>query len=206
MRQDFFDFFPQFKLMFSGNHMPALRTVNKAITRRFNRIPFTVTIPDDKVDTHLADKLKAEWSGILAWAIEGCLEWQRIGLNPPKAVIDATESYLESQDLLGEWLSECCEIKGNGWEATTSLFDSWKLWAENRDEWVGSVKTLSQRLEDRGGFRKCRNKERTQMGFAGLKLKPRGAAPNFFERYGGERTAKSGNGARARAGGSAAGA
>ena len=47
MRQDFFDFFPQFKLLFSGNHMPTLRTVNKAITRRFNRIPFAVTIPDD---------------------------------------------------------------------------------------------------------------------------------------------------------------
>jgi putative DNA primase/helicase len=108
MRQDPFTFFPQFKLMFSGNHMPALRTVNKAITRRFNRIPFAVTIPDDKVDMHLADKLKDEWPDILAWMIEGCLEWQRIGLAPPKSVTDATESYLESQDLLGEWIDECC--------------------------------------------------------------------------------------------------
>jgi putative DNA primase/helicase len=61
MRQDFFNFFPQFKLLFSGNHMPALRTVNKAITRRFNRIPFTVTIPSEEVDTELSKKLKAEW-------------------------------------------------------------------------------------------------------------------------------------------------
>jgi putative DNA primase/helicase len=180
MRQDPFTFFPQFKLMFSGNHMPALRTVNKAITRRFNRIPFAVTIPDDKVDMHLADKLKDEWPDILAWMIEGCLEWQRIGLAPPKSVTDATESYLESQDLLGEWIDECCELKGNAWESSTSLFNSWKLWAEDREEWVGSVRTLSQKLEDRGGFRKCRNPEKTKMGFAGLKLKPL----NTFQRQG----------------------
>jgi putative DNA primase/helicase len=69
MRQDFFDFFPQFKLLFLGNHMPTLRTVNKAITRRFNRIPFAVTIPDERVNKHLADELEAEWPGILAWSI-----------------------------------------------------------------------------------------------------------------------------------------
>ena len=59
MRQDFFTYKPQFKLMFSGNHMPALRTVNKAITRRFNRIPFLVTIADDKVDKQLAQQAEA---------------------------------------------------------------------------------------------------------------------------------------------------
>jgi hypothetical protein len=108
------------------------------------------------------------------------MSWQRIGLSPPEAVTDATESYLESQDLLGEWLAECCEFGANAWEATTSLFDSWKQWAEDRDEWVGSVKTLSQRLEDRGGFTKRRNKQQTTMGFAGLKLKPR----NVFQQLG----------------------
>jgi putative DNA primase/helicase len=177
MRQDFFSYIPQFKLLFSGNHMPTLRSVNKAITRRFNRIPFGVTIPDDEVDPHLADKLKAEWPGILAWAIEGCLEWQRIGLSPPEAVTAATDSYLESEDILGEWLGECCELDANAWTSTTDLFDSWKQWATVRDEWIGSVKTFSQRLEDRGKFTRRKSKDQTQRGFAGLQLKksaPRG--------------------------------
>ena len=171
MRQDFFDFFPQFKLLFSGNHMPTLRTVNKAITRRFNRIPFAVTIPDQRVNKHLADELKTEWPGILAWAIEGCLEWQRIGLCPPKAVTDATESYLESEDILGEWLDECCVRDANAWESSTALFNSWKGWAVGREEWIGSVKTFSAKLEDRGEFKKRRNPEKTKHGFAGLRLK-----------------------------------
>jgi putative DNA primase/helicase len=101
MRQDFFEYIPQFKLLFNGNHMPKLRSVNRAITRRFNRIPFLVKIPEDKVNKKLDDELKVEWPGILSWAIEGCLEWQRIGLAPPKAVTDATESYLENEDVLG---------------------------------------------------------------------------------------------------------
>ena len=171
MRQDFFDFFPQFKLLFLGNHMPTLRTVNKAITRRFNRIPFAVTIPDERVNKHLANELKAEWPGILAWAIEGCLEWQRIGLCPPKAVTDATESYLESEDILGEWIDECCIRDANAWESSTALFNSWKGWAVGREEWIGSVKTFSARLEDRGEFKKRRNPEKTKHGFAGLRLK-----------------------------------
>ncbi|MBI1209284.1 MAG: hypothetical protein GC191_18605 [Azospirillum sp.] len=98
MRQDFFTFVPQFKLVIAGNHKPSLRAVDEAIRRRFHLLPFTVTIPAGERDPNLPKKLEAEWGGILAWAIEGCLEWQRIGLQPPKAVVDATEKYLSEED------------------------------------------------------------------------------------------------------------
>ena len=80
MRGDFFEFTPQFKLMISGNHKPALRNVDEAMRRRLHLIPFTVTIPPDERDPDLAGKLKAEWGGILRWAIDGTLAWRRIGL------------------------------------------------------------------------------------------------------------------------------
>jgi putative DNA primase/helicase len=171
MRQDFFEFYPQFKLMFSGNHMPALRTVNKAITRRFNRVPFTVTIADTEVNTNLATELKAEWPGVLQWAIEGCLAWQGLGLAPPKAVLEATEEYLESQDLIGEWIADCCECASKHWESTTILFESWKIWAEARDEFVGSARWLSQKLEDSGRFKRKRRGSDDVRGFVGLKAR-----------------------------------
>jgi putative DNA primase/helicase len=139
MRQDFFEYDPQFKLEFSGQHMPKLRSVNRAITRRFNRIPFSVIIPPEKKNKNLANELKAEWPGILVWAIEGCLEWQRLGgLAPSEAVTASTESYLESEDVLGEWLDECCIRDAGAWEGTTALFSSWKGWAAGREEWTGS--------------------------------------------------------------------
>ena len=97
MRQDFFEFNPTFKLIIAGNHMPSLRSVDEAIRRRFHLIPFTITVPPDERDEKLGEKLKAEWPGILAWMIEGCLEWQRSGLAPPESVLSATASYLRSR-------------------------------------------------------------------------------------------------------------
>ena len=44
MRQDFFEFDPQFKLLIAGNHRPGLRSVDEFIRRRFHLIPFDVTI------------------------------------------------------------------------------------------------------------------------------------------------------------------
>src|SRR6185436_7282942 len=64
MRQDFFTFTPEFKLVIVGNHKPGLRNVDEAIRRRFHLVPFTVTIDEEKRDTDLPEKLKAEWPGI----------------------------------------------------------------------------------------------------------------------------------------------
>jgi putative DNA primase/helicase len=64
MRQDFFEYIPQFKLLIAGNHKPGLRSVDEAIRRRFNLIPFAVTIP--KQDRQFGEKLKADrgfWRG-----------------------------------------------------------------------------------------------------------------------------------------------
>ena len=111
MRQDFFDYLPQFKLMIAGNHKPGLRSVDEAIRRRFNLIPFTVTIPAEERDKDLGDKLKAEWPGILQWMIDGCVDWQERGLAPPEVVTAATAAYLEAQDSIAAWLDECCELR-----------------------------------------------------------------------------------------------
>ena len=94
MRQDFFDYMPQFKLIIAGNHKPALSTVDEAIRRRFNLFPLTVTIPPEKRDPQLPEKLKQEWPGILAWMIQGCTSWLEVGLAPPEIVTEATAAYL----------------------------------------------------------------------------------------------------------------
>ena len=104
MRQDFFEFTPQFKLVVSGNHRPGLRSVDEAMRRRMNLVPFNVTIPAAKRDSRLAEKLRVEWPGILQWAVDGCLEWQRVGLRPPQAVTAATDAYMTAEDALGRWL------------------------------------------------------------------------------------------------------
>src|SRR5262245_3145121 len=130
MRQDFFEYTPQFKLMISGNHKPGLRSVDEAIRRRFNLLPFTVTIPEHERDKELGEKLKAERAGILQWMIKGCLDWQERGLVPPDAVTAATAAYLAAQDSFSSWLDECCDRDPNAWERSVTLFASWKTFAE----------------------------------------------------------------------------
>jgi P4 family phage/plasmid primase-like protien len=107
MHQDFFEYAPQFKLVIAGNHKPALRNVDEAMRRRFNLIPFAVTIPPEERDDKLTDRLQQEWPGILQWMIDGCMRWQRDKLSPPKVVADATLAYLEAEDAIAAWLDEC---------------------------------------------------------------------------------------------------
>jgi putative DNA primase/helicase len=150
MRQDFFEYIPQFKLMIAGNHKPAIRSVDEAIRRRMNLVPFTVTIPEKERDQELSNKLKAEWPGILRWMIEGCLAWQRDGLKPPKAVTEATDKYLESQDDLQAFIDESCAVAKNESDSVEHLWDGWTDWAEDCGEFVGSKRRFSQRLQDKG--------------------------------------------------------
>ena len=168
MRQDFFEYTPQFKLLIAGNHKPGLRSVDEAIRRRFHLVPFAVTIPKEERDPYLKDKLKSEWPGILSWAVKGCLDWQRQGLNPPKAVTDATAAYLEQEDSLAAWILECCETNPNSREGSLALFSNWKNWAEKTGEFAGTNKRFAQNLEARGFHRSRSN---TGQGFLGLRLK-----------------------------------
>ena len=126
MRRDFFEFYPVFKLFIAGNHKPGLRTVDEAIRRRMNLIPFKVTIPKDERDEKLPEKLKAEWSEILAWMIDGCLKWQKEGLSPPEAVRAATDAYLESEDAVKTWMQECCQLGPDFYAKTRELYQRWR--------------------------------------------------------------------------------
>jgi len=168
MRQDFFEFQPTFKLVIAGNHKPGLRSVDEAIRRRFNLIPFTVTIPPEERDEELPEKLKSELPGILAWMIEGCLDWQENGLQPPEVVTAATREYLEAEDAIAAWVEDCAARDPNSFSKSTELFASWSQWAERSGEHVGSQKRFAQNLEARG-FAPFRHYQKGR-GFNGIRL------------------------------------
>ncbi|MFO2168365.1 phage/plasmid primase, P4 family [Pseudomonas aeruginosa] len=170
MRQDFFEFFPQFKLFVAGNHKPAIRNIDEAMKRRLHLIPFTITVPPERRDKNLQHKLLAERDGILAWAVQGCLNWQRHGrLDPPQRAVDATEEYFEAEDALGRWLDERCVRTANAKSLTAELFSDWKVWAEAAGEFTGSQKRFADLLLNRG-LDKWRNGMGLR-GFQGIGLK-----------------------------------
>jgi P4 family phage/plasmid primase-like protien len=169
MRQDFFTYTPQFKIIIAANHKPSLRSVNEVTRRRFHLVPFTVTIPPEQRDKQLAEKLKPEWPGIFNWALEGCLEWQKIGLASPEVVRKASEEYFAEEDTIARWIEECCTTGREQWGIGTRLWDSWAKWAEAGHEFAGSRKRFAQELIDRGY---PAEKSQHIRGHRGLDLRP----------------------------------
>ena len=150
MRQDFFTFIPKFTLVIAGNHKPALKTVDESIRRRFHMIPFTVTIPREKRDPDLAEKLTSEWGGILKWIVEGAMEYQKIGLAPPSSVLEATNEYFEDEDVFQQWIKDKCDVGTDLWCSPSALFNSWKAYAQEANFPAGTQKPFKQKLENAG--------------------------------------------------------
>jgi putative DNA primase/helicase len=170
MRQDFFEFLPQFKLVVIGNHKPVLHNVDDAARRRFNIIPF-IRKPACP-DRQLEQKLKAEWPAILRWMIDGCLDWQRNGLVRPASVKETTEAYFSDQDLLGQWLAEKCDAADPSNTSKSdfvgALFESWVKYSNEAGEKPGTKKAFSEALSSRG-FTAKRGSGGVRM-FGGLRL------------------------------------
>ncbi len=165
MRQDEFEFDPQFKLLLAGNHRPRLAGADDGIRRRLHVVQFNQK--PASIDHHLADRLKAEAAGILAWAIEGCLEWQRIGLCPPSSVLAAASEYVGGEDLMGQWLADRVTEDPTSWTSSAKLFASWSEWAIARGEKPLSSRALSDYLVDRGAKMHRRPNGR---GFLGVRI------------------------------------
>jgi len=164
MRQDFFTYQPQFKLLFAGNHQPSLNSVDPAMQRRFNMMPF---VHKPKQPDHmLEEKLKEEAPRILAWALTGCLEWQKHGLARPESVTTATADYFTQQDLLGQWIEERCTTAGTDWDTPAALFKSWAEFSRLSGEETGTAKAFASALEKRGFRRAKTNGVRKHIGIS----------------------------------------
>lgn len=152
MRGNFYTVYPTGKIVIVANHKPNLRHVDEAIRSRLHLIPFTVTIPKESRDPELSEKLVAEYPQILQWMLDGFQEYQRMGLNPPRQVLDATKDYFDAEDELQGWLVECCDtnVGGDDRESPSSLFASWSGYCRSNGLNPGTQKTFGQKLEGAG--------------------------------------------------------
>lgn len=158
MRQNFFTFTPRFKIVIVGNHKPALKSVDDAMKRRFNIIPFT--IKPEKPNKDLAKQLESEWPSILQWAIDGCLDWQKNGFVKPTSVTTATNRYFAEQNVLQQWMDQHCECDLDNPFLTATvkeLFASYSKFLTEYGENKTTVKAFSQSLQ-REGFIQDRSK------------------------------------------------
>lgn len=172
MRQDFVEFTPQFKLMLMGNHEPQIDNVDDAMRRRIHIIPFTFT--PETPDLMLPEKLKAEAPAILRWMIEGCLMWQTEGLEPPEAVLLRTQEYFEGEDMVGQWISESCQVKAGAAMTSADAYRSWQIWCGRGGEDAGTLREFAKLLRpyESKGFSKgtIGPKDKRVRGWKGIRL------------------------------------
>jgi putative DNA primase/helicase len=151
---ELFDFVPTFKLWLAVNRKPVIRGTDEAIWRRIRLIPFQATFPQGKRDPRLKDKLRKELPGILAWAVQGCLKWQRKGLKPPQRVKRETQNYRTESDVIERFLKERTVCKGGVKVTASELYNAYHEWcAENRETSV-SATAFGRGLVEKGFQRK----------------------------------------------------
>ncbi|CAM2189976.1 putative DNA primase/helicase [Paraburkholderia sacchari] len=157
------------------NHRPIVKGDDHAIWRRLMLVPFTRnfdTDPDIVKDPGRAERIAAELPGVLAWCVRGALAYRGHGLRPTQRVADARENYRADMDLLGDWLSECCEQGSAHVASNDELWSSWRYFAERRGElrFIPNSRTLARRLGTRGflQIKDCRGIR--GRGFAGISV------------------------------------
>jgi putative DNA primase/helicase len=150
MRMDFFEFKRTHKLVVAGNHRPTIRVVDDAMRRRVHLVPFAARFTGEKADRDMPGKLRTEAGAVLAWMVRGFLGWVAEGLNPPRAVLMATEDYFNGQDTIGLWLAERCDTSDATAETKSStLYESFRAWKEGRGEKAPSTVRFSGLLQQR---------------------------------------------------------
>jgi P4 family phage/plasmid primase-like protien len=109
LHKEYFTFTPQFKILVGLNDFPVIEGRDNGIWRRIRKIQFDYIVPKEKVDLFLMQKLQKEASGILAWALKGCMAWQKIGLAEPEFILSATQEYREDSDPIEQFISQNTE-------------------------------------------------------------------------------------------------
>jgi putative DNA primase/helicase len=132
--KEHFEYIPQFKLWLVANCKPRVTGTDDAIWRRIRLIPFVVTIPPPERDKQLLEKLKSELSGILVWALHGCLEWFRSGLGESMDVEKATEDYRREMDVISPFIEQCCALVPTGSAQAGELYRQYRCWCDRNSE------------------------------------------------------------------------
>lgn len=178
LHQEFFEFAPEFKVILATNHRPTIRGQDHGIWRRIHLFPYEQRFEEGAENKNLKNELRAEYSGIVNWLIEGVRLWRKEGLKPPAAVQMAIEGYKDENDPLGEFLEDFTELKPEAFTPSATLYGAFRAWRIEQGEdakYIPSAKSFGKLLASRrmtdGTFLRSERDSKSR-GFRGLALRP----------------------------------
>ena len=153
-----FDFVPQYTIWIGLNDCPKVSASDSGMWRRLVRVGFDRAVAKEKRDKTLKPYLRSPSGGapaVLAWAVQGCVQWQKAGLVLPEAVQRSTDAYREESDPLATFFEDCLDVTGNP-NSFTLWTDIWAAYNEHAEEqgiakeWRTSPKRLQEKLKATG--------------------------------------------------------
>lgn len=163
---DYFEFLPTHALWVRGNHKPIVTGDDHGIWRRIQLIPFMRTFSQEEIDPHLEEKLAGEADGILTWLVEGCLEWQQHGLNPPTAVLNASNQYRKESDVLGQWIEDECDTDPSFRCLERTVYGAYSNWCSQNGLRPMTKAMFTRKLLERGCAQAWINRDRAYVGIS----------------------------------------
>jgi putative DNA primase/helicase len=173
LHKEGFDFSPSGKLFFTANARPVVKDPSDAFWRRPLLVPFNRQFSETATrDPNLRETLQREASGILRWLVEGCLAWQREGLNPPATVLEAVRDYRAATDLLVEFLEASCEFGRDYVVSKVILYEAYLGYSEeHKIRKPLSRQRFNEDLRGRDQVVECRDGSARTKVWRGIALK-----------------------------------
>lgn len=167
MHRDAIEFAPSHTLFLIANHLPSLDGSDPAMRRRIRVIPFDVHIAQP--DNLLPKKLEEAAPAIIAWALEGWIDYVNRGrkLDEPDAVRLRTDAYMDANNTIGRFLSERTTRNPNASIKAADLYAAWASWCTEEDQDPGTATAFGKALTERGYAKK---KTRTGKVYPGMML------------------------------------
>ena len=159
-------FRPNVVPIMSSNHDVRIEGTDHGIWRRIKQVPFNAQFEPDK-EKGLDQKLLSERDGIFNWLLEGVKMYLKNGLSEPQVIADNTKRYRTSQDVIYEWITDCCLIN-QGDEKQKILYRSYLVWCQSNNYRPLESRDLYAELRGKG-HAVDRSKNGKPVG--GLKLK-----------------------------------
>lgn len=148
-----FEFKPEFKLWLVANHAPVVSATDSGMWRRIQRIPCNNALRAEDQNPSIKAALqnvRVAGPAILKWALDGCLAWQREGLRPPRAIVEATKAYQAEMDPLTQFIAERCELGEDKVWSSEELSEEYREFAQEFGARSLSAKQMAQALRARG--------------------------------------------------------
>lgn len=156
LNENLIEFDPTHTMCLLTNYKPHIDAEDNAIWERLALVSFDLTFKDDPVtpserqrDPNLKNELRTEASGILAWLVRGCLNWQHEGLKIPVSMREAKEDYRKSEDTLSLFIEECCIKDINSNVSAKALYAAYKNWSGENNLQPKNGNDFGQRMAKR---------------------------------------------------------